>query len=369
MTHARRTSAILVAATCLVAGAALAAPAGATKPGSGSTTGTGSVFEVNPVQSTGDQSLTDQKDAASAVPASAYATVPLRNLDGSGYLVGKWANVRSNTGPAAYSTSNTFAFTRDDDRFEQVMAYFWANQAQEYLQSLGFGTTLPPVNAESQDLRVDQYGIDNSYSTDKQDFIRLGKGGVDDAEDGEVIVHEYGHAVHDSQVPGFGSTLDSGSIGEAFGDYLAVTVGLDAAKQYGWPVRAPQPCVADWDSVSYTSAVPHCLRRLDSGLVLEDREGEVHFDGMIWSAALWDIRQRYADLHLSSRAWDTTLIDSQFDYAPDTSFQAAAKATYDTALARDGRRAAEAVRAGFAARHITFRAPAARLRSADLLPG
>ena len=136
------------------------------------------------------------------------------------------------------------------------MAYFWVNQAQEYLQSLGFGSTLRPVNAESQDVRIDQYGIDNSYSTDKQDFLRFGKGGVDDAEDAEVIVHEYGHAVHDSQVAGFGSSLDAGSIGEAFGDYLAVTVGLDAAHQYGWPVNTPQPCVADWDSVSYTSTRP-----------------------------------------------------------------------------------------------------------------
>ncbi len=348
------TSAAIAATACLLTGVALIAPAAATKPGSGGTTGTGSVFMVNPVQSSGDQSLTDQKDAASAVPATAYATVPLRNLDGSGYLVGKWANVRSNTGPAAYSTTNTFSFTRDDDRFEQVMSYFWVNQAQEYLQSLGFGSTLPAANAESQDVRVDQYGIDNSYSTDKQDFIRLGKGGVDDAEDGEVIVHEYGHAVHDAQVPGFGSSLDAGSIGEAFGDYLAVTVGLDAARQYGWPVLAPEPCVADWDSISYTSTTPHCLRRLDTGLVLEDRRGEVHYDGTIWSAALWDIRQRYVALGLGTRAWDTTLVDSQFDYAPDTSFQAAAKATYLTALDRDGRKAADAVRAGFAERHIYF---------------
>lgn len=352
MTRARRTTAVLLATTSLALGAALAGPAGATKPGSGTTTGTGTVFMVNPVQSSGDQTLTDQKDAASAVPASAYATVPLRNLDGSGYLVGKWANVLSNTGPAAYSTTNTFSFTRDDDRFEQVMAYFWVNQAQEYLQSLGFGTTLPAVNAESQDVRVDQYGIDNSYSTDKQDFIRLGKGGVDDAEDGEVVVHEYGHAVHDSQVSGFGSSLDAGSIGEAFGDYLAVTVGLDAARQYGWPVRAPEPCVADWDAVSYTATAPHCLRRLDTSLVLEDRRGEVHYDGMIWSAALWDARQRYVALGLGTRAWDTTLVASQFGYAADTSFQAAATATYRTALARDGKKAAEAVKAAFAARHI-----------------
>jgi hypothetical protein len=364
MTRPRRTPTALAAsaaclttavATALTAGGALTATAQAAPATGGPTTGTGSVFMVNPVQSSGDQSLTDDKDAASAVPASAYATVPLRNLDGSGRLVGKWVNVVSSTGPAAYSPTGTFSFTRDDDRFEQVMAYFWVNQAQEYLQSLGFGSKLPAANAESQDVRIDQYGGDNSfYDSPHHDLIKLGKGGVDDAEDGEVIVHEYGHAVHDAQVPGFGSSLDAGSIGEAFGDYLAVTVGLDADKQYGWPDRTPAPCVADWDSTSYTSTTPHCLRRLDSGLVLEDRIGEVHFDGEIWSAALWDIRQGYVHLGLGTRAWDTTLIDSQFGYAPDTSFSAAAAQTYRTALARDGRRAAAAVRDGFAAHHIYF---------------
>lgn len=363
MTHHQHTKPAALAATAclvtglvagLVAGLALAGPATATQAGSGSSTGTGSVFEVNPVQSSGDESLTDQKDSATAVPLSDYTTVPLRNLDGSGNLVGKWVNVRSSTGDAAYSPTNTFSYTRDDDRFEQVMAYFWVNQAQEYLQSLGFGSTLRPVNAESQDVRIDQYGVDNSFSWDKHDYLKFGKGGVDDAEDAEVIVHEYGHAVHDAQVPGFGSSLDAGSIGEAFGDYLAVTVGLDADRQYGWPVNAPEPCVMDWDSTSYTSTVPHCLRRLDTGRVLEDRIGEVHFDGTIWSAALWDIRQRYVALGLGSRRWDRTLIDSQFDYAPDTSFADAAQATYAKALAVDGLKAARAVKAAFADRHIYF---------------
>ena len=355
MTPARTQSAALIAtAACLAAGAALAAPAHAAKPPSGSSTGTGSVFMVNPVQSSGDQTLTDDNDSADAVPASEYATVQLRNLDGSGYLVGEWANVRSTTGPAAYSPTNTFVYTRDDDRFEQVMAYFWINQAQEYLQSLGFGSTLRPVNAESQDVRINQYGLDNSFSWDKHDYLRFGKGGVDDAEDGEVLVHEYGHAVHDSQVAGFGSSLDAGSIGEGFADYLAVTVGLDADRQYGWPVNAPEACVADWDSVSYTSTVPHCLRRVDTDVTIDDRIGEVHFDGQIWSAALWEIRQRYVDLGFTTRDWDRTLVDSQFDYAPDTSFGAAAEATYAKALDNEGAAAADAVRDAFAARGITF---------------
>jgi hypothetical protein len=133
-----------------------------------------------------------------------------------------------------------------------------------------------------------------------------------------------------------------------------VTVGLDAAADNGWPVRAPATCVMDWDATSYTSTVPHCLRRLDSGLVLEQRKNEVHYDGMIWSHALWDIRQRYVSLGFTTADWDRTLVDSQFDYAPDTSFSDAAEATYLKALANEGQTAADAVKDAFADRHITF---------------
>src|SRR3954470_12876622 len=280
---------------------ALASPAGAVKGGSGSDTGTARIFMVNPVQSSGDQSLTDQNDSATAVPASDYTVAQLRHLDGSGYLCGDWVNVESATGTPAYSTTNTFLYDRSQDQFEQVMAYFWVNQAQEYIQSLGFGSSLPPVNAQQQLVKVDQYGGDNSYETDKPFRIRYGKGGVDDAEDAEVIVHEYGHAVHNAQVPGFGTSEEAGAIGEAFGDYLGVTVGLDADQQYGWPIRTDPACVADWDSTSYTSTVPHCLRRLDSNLTVADINGEVHHDGMIWSRALWVIRNGYVQLGLGTR--------------------------------------------------------------------
>ena len=350
MTVRRNGLVVLVALVATVSGAVTAGA----KPPAGSGGASGLVFMVNPVQSSGDESLVDAKDSATAVPSSQYVRVPLRNLDGSGYLRGKWVTVESATGTPAYSTTGTFDYNRRDDQFEQVMAYFWVNQAQEYIQSLGFGSTLPPVVMQPLDVKIDQYGGDNSYETDKPYRLRFGKGGVDDAEDAEVIVHEYGHAVHASQVPGFGSSEEAGAIGEAWGDYLAVSVGLDAAKQYGWPVRTPAACVADWDSTSYTSDVPHCLRRLDTNLTVADKTGEVHHDGEIWSRALWDSRNAYAALGKSSRAFDTTVIDAQFDFAPDTSFSAAAQAVYANALARDGQAAADAVRNAFAARGIVF---------------
>ena len=341
-------------AAAVLAGSVAANPAIAVKPGSGSSLGTARIFMVNPVQSSGDQSLVDDKDSPDAVPESEYATVDLRNLDGSGYLSGAWANVRTNTGAPAYSPSNEFFFDRDQDQFEQTMGYFWVNEAQEYLQSLGFGGTLLPILKRPYDVRINQYGLDNSYMWSKHDYIRLGKGGVDDAEDAEVIVHEYGHAIHHDQVEGFGEGLDAGAIGESFGDYFAVTVGLAAADRYGWPVAADPACPMDWDAVSYTAA-PHCIRRFDTNRTVETRFNRIHADGQIWSQALWEIRLGYdADPVLTTRDWDTTLIQSQFDYAPNTSWQEAAKATYLVAKARDGQAAADLVRKKFADCKIEF---------------
>src|SRR5512143_2521420 len=322
--------------------AVLASTALAAKPGPGTSTGTGRVFFPNPVASLQDQSLTDQKDEDYPALQPAYKTVTLTNLDGSGNLKGDWANVKSSTGPLANSPDNTFIYNRKDDQFEQVMAYYWVTEAQKYIQSLGFGGKRRPINKESQDVRIDQLGVDNSFSWDKKDLLRFGKGGVDDAEDAEVLLHEYGHAMQDSQMTpfGFGTSVEAGSIGEGFADYLAVTVSN---------VIAPTPdpaCVADWDSVSYTSTVPHCLRRVDRDLHYpEDLNGRVHHDGQIWSRALWDIRNALGNVRA-----DTIILEAQFSFAPDTSMPAAAQATVDTAQRLYGKSVARIVLSIFQAR-------------------
>jgi len=107
------------------------------------------------------------------------------------------------------------------------------------------------------------------------------------------------------------------------------------------------PCVADWDSVSYTVDVPHCLRRVDTNLKVADETGEVHHDGEIWSRALWDIHGK-----LGRNRADRIVLESQFLFAPDTSLAAAAQATVDTAQRLVGGRAARVCQRAFHARGI-----------------
>jgi hypothetical protein len=331
----------------LLAAVAVVATAGAGKTGNGSSTGSALVFASNPVQSLGDESLTDQKDSDGAVPAAAYHAVTLTNLDGSGYLRGDYANVYSSTGDLAFSPTNTFAYTRSDDRFEQVMAYYWITQSQRYIHSLGFGETRRPIDNRPQAARINQLGVDNSFATDHpKNELRFGKGGVDDAEDAEVILHEYGHAIHFSQNFSFASE-EAGAISEGFGDYWAVTVSDVVDRSLGVPQLEPLPCVADWDSTSYTSTVPHCLRRVDRDLHYPaDLNGEVHHDGQIWSRALWDIRQSLGNVRA-----DTIILQGSFDF-PGTTMTALANRTVAAAQQLYGNTAANAVRQAFEDRGI-----------------
>jgi hypothetical protein len=303
----------------------------------GPTTATATVFSPNPVATLADQSLTDQKDADYPALLAAYRTVTLTHLDGSGYLHGDYAYVDSSTGPLA---KGSFTFHRDDDRFEQVMAYYWATQAQVYLQELGFSN----VNREPQRIKINQYGVDNSYfnGDKKDDLLRFGKGGVDDAEDAEVILHEYGHAIQDSQVAGFGSSPQAGAIGEGFSDYWAQAVSTRYAP------TPDEPCIADWDSVSYTSGPVHCLRRTDGTKTFPgDLINEVHADGEIWSSALNGIRTALGATHA-----DTAIVRAQFGFAPDTTMPAAAQTTIATVKTLYGAREASAATAAFHARGL-----------------
>ncbi|WP_265442780.1 M4 family metallopeptidase [Flexivirga meconopsidis] len=304
---------------------------------------TGKVFDPNPVVSQQNQSLKDGNNAASAVPAAAYKTVTLQRLDASGYLRGSFATVineTSGSNPAVKATNGAFNFDRSQQGFEQVNAYYAVDQAQATIQGLGF----TDVNNEAQDLSVDTSTDDNSWYTPSADTITFGTGGVDDAEDQEVVWHEYGHAVQDDQVPGFGSTEEGGAIGEGFGDYLAFFMSQHNSTS---TATTPWACVMDWDSTAYTSTTPHCIRRLDTNKTVTDKTGEVHDDGEIWSRALFDI-----DKNLGRDKAAKVIFEGQFSYAPNADFAQAANATVAAAQGLYGAADAATVKAAFQARGI-----------------
>ena len=296
----------------------------------------GRIFLPNPVVTLHDQSLTDRKDEDYAALQLAYVIAGLQHLDHSGYLQGDFVTVRG-SGGRAFEADRRFLYGRHDERFEQVMAYYAITRAQEYIQRLGF----TDIQSDGITVKVNQYGIDNSYFDPTKDLIRLGKGGVDDAEDLEVIWHEYGHAIQEAESPGFGVGHDAGSIGEGFGDYWAATMSQPVSGGYG------VTCIAEWDSISYTVDVPHCLRRVDTDLTIDDQTGAIHHDGQIWSRALWDIHAA-----LGRTTADTIVLTAQYHFNPSTTFRDAALEVVDAARSVGGTSAANVARAAFEDRGI-----------------
>jgi Zn-dependent metalloprotease len=302
--------------------------------------GKGRVFDPNPVVRLQNEALVDNDNADSPVFRKAYRSVRLTHLDrGKTTLQGAYANNLSEN--AVTSPRRVYDFNRSQDGFEQVMAYYSMTTAEEYIHRLGF----TDVNDEPQDFITTGFTDDNSFYDGSVDAITFGTGGVDDAEDNEVIWHEYGHAIQDDQVPGFGESEEAGAIGEGFGDYWAVTMSQATSPN---TATTPWACVMDWDSTSYTTDTPHCLRRTDGPKVYPgDLDGEVHDDGEIWSHALWDVNRA-----LGRTAANRVILESQFYFTPTVSMPAAAQTTVTTARALYGKRAAAKVKKAFQDRGI-----------------
>jgi hypothetical protein len=198
------------------------------------------------------------------------------------------------------------------------MAYFHFDFAQRYIQSLGFTN----VNNRHQVFAIQRLRADNTFYSPNNRQISLGTGGVDDAEDGEVVIHEYGHSIQDNQVPGFGSSQQGGAMGEGFGDYLAATVGASLSGDF------QITCIAEWDATSYAAGVPHCLRRLDSTKHFpEDAVGEVHDDGEMWSASLFQLRTA-----LGATKADRLILQAHFLLSANANFRDGSNALVTAAI-------------------------------------
>lgn len=247
--------------------------------------GTGMVYETNPVQKTGIANLTDSSNADSTTLTNARELVTLQGLDSSGNLTGTYVRtvVPSGTTRASSATRN-FNYTRSQTAFEETMCYYHIDKIERYLQSLGYTN----INNRQVVANVNTSTQDNAFYSPGTKQVTFGSGGVDDAEDADVIWHEMGHAIQDAQVSGFGSSNQSGAMGEGFGDYWA---GSHDAEVGGPNSPAWDVYCGKWDAVAYNPGTPAYLRVLNSTKHYpENFVNEVHDDGEMWSASLWQVR-------------------------------------------------------------------------------
>jgi hypothetical protein len=264
--------------------------------------GSGFVFDPNPVVTANDN--TYRQPTATVAGGCGYAgstsakidaqrlTRTLKDLTlaaGIHSLDGPYAKIVNISGPASTipteANANDFKYSSSDERLGAVNLYYHIDTIQRYIQGLGITT----ANNRKTEADPAVTGFAAYYSPgDKSLHMGISRPcHPDKSQEGDAIIHEYGHAIQDNQVPGWGGTNpvtgreEAGAMGEGFGDILACVFFANAGSQF------QRETFEDWAFVENGASG---LRRVDGTKVYPtDWASEVHDDGEIWSAALWNI--------------------------------------------------------------------------------
>ena len=298
--------------------------------------GMGNVFDPDPLSSANaaytDTGFGDGGDATTTQLDAELQMKVLKDItfDGSSTysLVGPYAEVIDTESPfkGLFSqSSSTWNFNRSDDAFEAVNTYYHIDASMRYINET-LGLNIMPT-AYSGGVRFDPHGLgggDNSHFITSTDVLAFGEGGVDDAEDSDVIHHELGHGLHDWVTGGNLSQVNG--LSEGCGDYWCASYNRSLGD---WQPSDPAyNWVFNWDGhnafwpgriVNYGATYP-------AGLV-----GGIHADGQIWATAMmkvWDaIGQTKSDVAFWNGLGMTGSSSSQND-AANAVYQAAINMNY-----------------------------------------
>lgn len=254
--------------------------------------GIGNVFIPDPLtvaQVSYGSPYSDNSDATNASLDATMTSVTLLDIDFDGVnynLAGPYAEVKDFESPykGLFSqTSNDFSYNRSDDEFEAVNCYYHIDNSMRYI-NLTLGTTCMPFQYNTG-VRYDPSGLggaDNSHYLGGSGQIAFGEGGVDDAEDPDVVLHELGHGIHDWLTNGNLSQVDG--LSEGSGDYWAQSYSREVG---AWTPADPEyQWQFSWDGHNpfWNGRVTNYGAFYPGGLT-----GAIHTDGQIWATALMRI--------------------------------------------------------------------------------
>ncbi len=299
--------------------------------------GEGRVFFPNPVCSSGDTNLYDYEDSDYKELQDKYVTVTLTDIDSSGLLKNRYVDLTAHgiapasqfgaypvtdyTPGSAMSDNGQYFYGRDNYSFEEVNVYYWVTEARKYIESLGFNILPDPIP-----VNVHYMIEDNSFYSELDHGLHFGDGGVDDAEDGEIILHEFMHAITHYIVPGIGDSWEAGSLDEGLSDYFAASFGQD---------KIFRDYIGEWDATSYNPGTPAYIRPIKTDRHYPEDMKEnyyltgfanIHWDGVIFSSTLWQIRKAVG------RDFDRDVIEALYHISTSTSFQSTAMSVYTADL-------------------------------------
>ena len=208
------------------------------------------------------------------------------------------------------SLTDEFFFTRSQYGFKEVMAMYHVYATQLYIQSLGF-------NEVNYQLKIDPHATDgdNSYfSYDNGDTtLRFGLGGVPDAEDADVIVHEYTHAISFSLNPDGIVSLERRAIEEGLCDAMCCAYSkrqsmFNWRNIFGWDGHNEF-----WDGRNGSSAKTY-----------ENKIDSYYSDSEIWSSAMNNLTEA-----MGEDALIRLMLSVIPQFNPNTTMPQAARFMYD----------------------------------------
>lgn len=279
------------------------------------------VFDPNPVCKLDDETAVLRNGRPLRhLPDDAYTDVPLAGLRGNERLDGRRVSTRPTHGRVR-KHNHRFDFACTETGFDEAMVYYHIDRAIHYLESLGYRGRRAIFRTA---LLVDAHGTteDNSWYSPGLRRLTFGTGSVDDAEDAETILHEFGHALQDAICPDFGQSAEAAAMGEGFGDYFAASVFAE---------RKPDRfrySIASWDGIENDEFDPPSVRRVDGTLTYESFDhrptADEHDNGTIWSATLWEVREA-----VDRDVADRIIVESHFQLDGFTTFARGARAIID----------------------------------------
>ncbi|WP_312303033.1 T9SS type A sorting domain-containing protein [Chryseobacterium sp.] len=253
--------------------------------------GSGYVYDPDPLSRTGSTyggSYVDGNDVTNASLDNARSLVTLSDIEFANNvykLKNSYVEIRNITAPNTglfTQDTNQFLFNRSELGFEAVNAFWHIDKSLRYInETLGISCK-PTTNGGA--VIYDPHalnGQDNSrYST--AGSLEFGQGGVDDAEDADVILHELGHGIHHWLS---GGVSNADGLSEGSGDYWAQSYSrslnqwASSTPQYNW--------VFSWDGHNTIWD-----GRITNTTMIYPGSGSFYDKAQIWSTCLMRIYDR-----------------------------------------------------------------------------
>ena len=264
------------------------------------------VFMLNPINSSGQRyggPFSDNNDQSNpSLESEMYWQMTDAQVSNDTFYLEseflKFTNISAPFDDDFFALNDSLTFTRDQGDFEFINTYYHINEIGNYVKELGYNSLIKQL-----DVDVHAFGnADNSAYSPADHSLQFGEGGIDDAEDGEVVVHEFTHSLSELASPNNTIGSQREAMEEGSCDYFA--------KAYSRSLNDNTPNkVFSWDGNLTWNGIPLNTKRSYPSDLRNSKDG----DRDMWSSALMCIHDK-----IGRTATDSLLLEHFFYQGANT---------------------------------------------------